>query len=380
MNSANSRSTILQFAVGTLVLTLVLRTWLVMGLVEPVLVAGSSMVPTLRGPHDSIICEKCGQSFDVGAEFATTRIECLACGFAENTAEGLPVQRGDRLIVDRTAFQWRQPQRWEVVVFHSPADSQLTVKRIVGMPGETVELRSGDVCINGQAAKKSLDQMRAVRQLIHAETNVVRRWHGENWHWSDGAWQIATNDHDWHWLRYLHRNGKPITDDTAYNAGLTRRLFPVRDFCFSANICAEGEGKLAVRFDNGREQFEWEGDLRGDVLLEVFAFDRRCQVFLNGDLALTEKFDSSAHIVGCVSPFAIGSKNLAVALSHLRIYRDIYHASQSEELGVARPMTPIVLGANEIIVLGDNVPVSLDSRHWGPVPLRLLVGRPLLVR
>ncbi len=380
MHSTVSRSTVLQFVVGTFVLALVLRTWLVMGLVEPVQVAGSSMVPALKGPSCSITCEHCGQTFEIGTEFQTNQIECLACGFAENSAEGLPVKRGDRLVVDRTAFQFRQPQRWEPVVFHSPADSQLTVKRIVGLPGEVVELRAGDVRINGQVATKSLSEMRALRQLIHEETNAVRRWRGKSWHWLGGAWQVTTNDGDWHWLRYQHQNGEPITDDSTYNSGLTRRVFPVRDLCLSASVHVNGKGLLAVRFDNGREQFSWQGNVQSDVLLETFTFDGRWQVFLNGELAMTENLDSNAQIVGSAAPFAIGTKNLDVAFSDLRIYRDIYHASRNDELGITQPMTPIILGANEIFVLGDNGPISLDSRHWGPVPLRLVVGRLLDVR
>lgn len=380
MHSTVSRSTVLQFVVGTFVLALVLRTWLVMGLVEPVLVAGSSMVPTLKGPSCSIICEHCGQKFDIGTEFQTNRIECLACGFAKNPAEDLPINRGDRLIVDRTAFQFHQPQRWEPVVFHSPADSQLTVKRIAGLPGEKVELRDGDIWINGQLATKSLAEMRAIRQLVHEETDVVPRWHGKSWHRNDGVWQIATSDDEWHWLGYRHPRGEPITDDTAYNAGLTRRVFAVRDFGLSAKVHAKSKGLLAVRFDNGRAQFSWQSPMPSDVLLEIFACDGRWQVFLNGKVVVMEAFDATESIVGSAAPFAIGTKNLDVALSELRLYRDIYHASQHEEFGIAEPMTPMTLGTNEIYVLGDNVPVSLDSRHWGPVPLRLVVGRPLGVR
>jgi signal peptidase I len=93
-------------AVGVFVCSLVTHTWLVMGLVVPVAVSGSSMEPTLADQK--------------------------------------------RLLVDRTAFSLCQPQRWEVIVFRSPEDSsQLCVKRVVGLPGETVAIRDGDVWING---------------------------------------------------------------------------------------------------------------------------------------------------------------------------------------------------------------------------------------
>ena len=58
---------------------------------------------------------------------------------------------GQRLLVDRTAFAFRRPRRWEVVVFRSPEDTgQLCVKRVIGLPGETVALENGQLRINGR--------------------------------------------------------------------------------------------------------------------------------------------------------------------------------------------------------------------------------------
>ncbi len=373
----------LQFAIGTLVLALVLRTWLVMGLIEPVTVAGSSMVPTLCGPSITVTCEKCGNGFAVGVEFDAANAECMRCGYAENTLEGLPISRGNRLLVDRLAFQFRDPERWEPVVFLSPDDGQITVKRAVGLPGETVQLQGGDVWINGKIATKTLTVARAFRQLIHEETGRMRRWQSDaasDWHWRDEAWRIARRDGEWHWLRYQHPEGKPITADSAYNAGFSQRLFAVRDFALSTKVQATGTGKIAIRFDDGSEQFQWEENLRGEVHLEVFAFDRRVKVFVDNKLVASKTLAPDSPLVGTASPFAIAARDLEVTLDELKIYHDIYHASQNQEFGIAEPMSPVLLGKGEVFVLGDNVPVSLDSRRWGPVPLRLLVGRPLAVR
>ncbi|NOY43332.1 MAG: hypothetical protein GXP26_16045 [Planctomycetes bacterium] len=40
----------------------------------------------------------------------------------------------------------------------------------------------------------------------------------------------------------------------------------------------------------------------------------------------------------------------------------------------------ISLGRGEYFLLGDNAPISVDSRRWGPVPGRLLLGKPVGVR
>lgn len=55
-----------------------------------------------------------------------------------------------RLVAFRLSYLFEEPQRYDVVVFKFPDDeSKLYVKRIIGMPGETVEIIDGKVYING---------------------------------------------------------------------------------------------------------------------------------------------------------------------------------------------------------------------------------------
>jgi signal peptidase I len=148
---------VLQLIVGVIVAAAVLHTWLVMGLVVPVTVAGSSMAPTLQGPHRMFRCEACQFEFPVELDqlLDDDRANCPRCGRCSGHRCEAFDQRGDRLLVDRTAFAFRQPRRWEVVVFRSPADAnQLFVKRVVGLPGETVALHGDEIWINGQAVAK----------------------------------------------------------------------------------------------------------------------------------------------------------------------------------------------------------------------------------
>jgi len=54
----------------------------------------------------------------------------------------------DYLIIDEVSFRLREPQRGEVVVFRFPQQpSQFYIKRIIGLPGETVEIADGRVKI-----------------------------------------------------------------------------------------------------------------------------------------------------------------------------------------------------------------------------------------
>ncbi len=55
---------------------------------------------------------------------------------------------GDYLIVDELSYRMREPQRGEVIVFKYPFDtSKRFIKRIIGLPGETVEIKEGKVII-----------------------------------------------------------------------------------------------------------------------------------------------------------------------------------------------------------------------------------------
>jgi signal peptidase I len=58
---------------------------------------------------------------------------------------------GQLLIVDSTVYQTSSPQRGDVIVFHypdNPADTY--IKRVIGLPGETLEIKGGQVIINDQ--------------------------------------------------------------------------------------------------------------------------------------------------------------------------------------------------------------------------------------
>ena len=59
-------------------------------------------------------------------------------------------QDGEYLLVNKLAYVLNEPQRGDVVVFHYPNDPERDfIKRVVGLPGDTVEVRDGQVYVNG---------------------------------------------------------------------------------------------------------------------------------------------------------------------------------------------------------------------------------------
>jgi signal peptidase I len=58
---------------------------------------------------------------------------------------------GEYVIVSRLSYRLGTPQRGDIIVFHFPRDpKEEYIKRVIGLPGDEVEVRTGAVSINGQ--------------------------------------------------------------------------------------------------------------------------------------------------------------------------------------------------------------------------------------
>jgi signal peptidase I len=106
-------------------------------------------------------------------------------------APGLLV--GDTVLVDKLAYRSRPPDRGDVIVFQRPGDENASVKRVIGLPGERVELRNNAVLVNGRELRRvtigdvTFDQSGVV---IHRPVELPERTLFEE---SDGGrrWQVV---------------------------------------------------------------------------------------------------------------------------------------------------------------------------------------------
>ena len=61
------------------------------------------------------------------------------------------LSHGDNLIMDKLTYHFRDPERFEVIIFPCPTDPAVYyIKRVIGLPGETVQIKDGLVYIDGQ--------------------------------------------------------------------------------------------------------------------------------------------------------------------------------------------------------------------------------------
>lgn len=76
-------------------------------------------------------------------------------------------ENGDYLIIDEITYRFKAPQRGEVIVFRSPQDpSHRFIKRVIGLPGETIEIRDGEITIQKDGQYQVLDESNYLSDLL----------------------------------------------------------------------------------------------------------------------------------------------------------------------------------------------------------------------
>lgn len=156
---------------------------------EGYMISTGSMAPTLLGYHKQVNCPTCGFEFPFGVAYDTDptgeaeQLErrrsvavCPNCGQEHIHLEKVPRNHGDQLLVCKPSYEYRPPLRWEICVFRNPANPQEAyVKRVVGLPGERVQILRGDVFIDGEIARKDYPRQVSMRIPVHDHNSRASR-------------------------------------------------------------------------------------------------------------------------------------------------------------------------------------------------------------
>src|SRR5579883_903545 len=207
---------------------------------EAYVVPTGSMAPTLLGWHRELVCGDCQFVYVVGIDEdgRTGSAVCPNCGRGELDATQAIECGGDRVLVQKFLFEFRRPKRWEVAVFHYPEDpSQAYVKRVVGLPGESIRLDQGDVYVDGRIVRKTLEEQRATRLLV-ADSRFEPHEAGQHPRWLfRSGWNYRSRASGWtrRGQEFVHTAGsqpEPGGDWILYRNWdpARKRYGPVRDF------------------------------------------------------------------------------------------------------------------------------------------------------
>ncbi|MCH7870257.1 MAG: signal peptidase I [Planctomycetes bacterium] len=400
------------------------------------------MARSLNGAHGTHVCDNCGWESDFGpshsargqgTQFVWPRfITCPNCQERTDQPEQAcpPPKPGDRVLVHKWPFDiggWLGPKRWDVIVFRDPSDPKVNyIKRLVGLPGETVEIINGDLFIRRRGqdraaiAQKTPAAQSALWFLVYDHNYLAERpaRYGVRAKWvADGGNETSTG---WQNLSTKRMRCTPVGDKTqiirfapegphsylqdlyAYNRGssgatigdvkLTGEITPragtgwlefrIRrgDFLFTGRVQRDGTATLTITSqDNPRETrivaSKKLSPLRDDwpIAIEMAHVDYRVYLSINGSevVATSEEnyapdLDALREETADLPPveLSIAANQLALDLRGLRIDRDVYYTHRPGITLRASAGDGFSLDVNEYFVLGDNSPASHDSREW----------------
>ncbi|HET6204020.1 MAG TPA: S26 family signal peptidase [Planctomycetota bacterium] len=327
---------------------------------------------------------------------------------------------GDRVLVRRVAGLGPSLRRFDLAVFRSP-DGVHCVKRLCGLPNESLQILDGDLYVRGVLYRKDERERAGVRvPLFDPDRSSIEAFWGP----ADGAWEREGGG----WILdarkeglVLLRNREAIKDDYLDPDG--RRVAgrsEVRDLTLEADWTplAEG-GEFRIELSGGGGRFVFSLERRPDrclarvarpgrageevlsrgetapvpagvrVRLEAVNVDRRLSFLVEGRPAVpavdyegSSAGPSSGAAVGAVADgdgtgagAALGGAGLRARLDRVRLLRDLHYTDRGR-FGIRRP---VELGPDQFFFLGDNSGESLDCREWGPVEGGALLGRPVLI-
>jgi hypothetical protein len=390
---------------------IVVRLAMVDGLLRSVSIDGPSMAPAFAGANYRVTCDDCRFVFRCDATNVpgSGLAVCPNCGYGENHLTANSLQPGEQVLIDRWKHLGREPKRGEVVAARlTSSPGELVVKRIAALPGEQLEIRGGDLYIDGQIVRKSITELREVRVLVHDHAfapqktpDLPPRWQAANspskWEGQGHTFEITATADDFDWLEYHHwrctessaprTQAVPILDNDSFNQNLSRQLNPVTDVLLSCRVKATGDGPLALAVIDGSERFEVHIEpkaqrvallqngrrilqqplginlSRHESSIEFGLCDQQVLLAVAGRTVFLRPYErQGAPQSDVLNPLVIGARDMTATISGLRVWRDLYYL---EPLDTPRPWkADQPLASGQFALLGDNPPASIDFRRW----------------
>lgn len=393
---------LLRYSVLIIIISLIVRGFFL----EPFTVTTGSMAPLLLGIHRKCDCPKCGFPVVVGAPPTDVdpvlhwQVKCPNCGQGDLGLENQPDQPGTWLLVDKNVYEWRSPRRWELVVFRGPNGTPY-VKRVVGLPGETVQIKDGDVYIDGEIAKKPYEICKEMSFLIYDgryQRSEIWQLEGSVTQTLDGLhFQCEPDKVGKAILRWKSAFGNQLPSDYCpYNGSKVNSIEYPNNFRLVAGLRSQGIGGISIGLDCkvgsiraglmvirqplGKGALQ-EGDayqgvgniIEGEHSFEIAFIDECVHLEVDGSPKDRITVLKSTAIEEFTPTVLV--RYADIQLKDWKLYRDTHYQS----VGRHGIRTPCRLDPDEYFVLGDNSAVSDDSRMWTEpgVKRSAIIGRPI---
>lgn len=411
----------------------------------PFRITSDNMAPALCGVHAEITCPNCGFRHpysmrdrllpEAGRLLAGNSAVCPNCGQEAQTPRVDHVYNGDRVMLRKT----QRPLRGDVVMFEwmpsvpesNPAEKQSPkkvslVERVIGLPGETVEICLGDVFINGRRLQKSPHESPEMWSILSDSrcdptTPVAHapRWEpvasNSRWKKAGTRWICAEGtapDSLWFTgrladlLSYYGRDAAwtPQYDDSAPLIGDIRLQCELGDFQgagsltfewefrgqkATATVAASGSVELVTSETLDPVRAPMAGGLIAGASLTFAVRDGRVYVMRDDTVVASanvgpQEIESvKSRLLGVKAEpcmLRITAARASMALSRIVLARDVYYRSTEElsaDPGVVPHGTlnhPCTVSASFYYLLGDHSERCLDSRILGNVPSKEILG------
>jgi signal peptidase I len=418
----------------------------------PGVIEGASMAPNWLGEHRRLTCKDCQFPIHFQLEQVAavkSKLICPNCGYRENPISESTSRPAQQVMIQPVP----EIARWDVVASRLPQSNSMCIKRVVGLPGESLEMIDGDLLVDGKIVVKPWPIQKAIRIFVYdSQYEPQLLYEHERWlpaaqtgRWRKSArdptssaagnsfWQCSipdkdslkgsanglegdsmkdtakdssiskSSESDWEWLSYQHwrccahrgqRHDRfPLEDIDYFNPSLKRVLNPMLDFCFELGVrvsadvdfawrCIRGNEVLECRFDvpqqtltcvlwsrKATNQFAPSATTKTDLpkelirpnrlnLIEASTFDNQFVMLINGQLMLQQALPHCKDKL-TAEWLEVGARRGRISLEHVRLWRDIYYTPLSAN-------GSIQVAPDSYFLVGDNVPLSVDSRHWNP--------------
>jgi len=392
------------------------------------IVVGSSMEPHLKGPRLVWICPSCSvaQQFTLDTCVSGKPFQCQACGktdassgvdISEIVKQGVQTRPGEKVRYGPTRmFRSRRShdieagivhmsgiKRGDVVVFQDTPNSRREIKRIVGFPGERIAIENGDLFVNGERYCKTMNQT-LLQSILVEGCNIL---HGER--------KLDANSIVDRVLLVQTRSERCIDNRLGINAHDSHRIVQAEDFGVAIQLAGTeqlaGAEQLAgtepmqpwiiectlnsafrsqlVAIALGPEGYTIESNAKKtEVPLKAGSTDSGWIVvtMVDGFLLVgtpttewmripleTRDANVEAKDWNCRSVVGIECTSGVLRVENVLVFRDIFYRGQLDS------PTQEWDAEDGIVLLGDNVSASTDSRDRWPVRPNLSIIKGIVI-